>query len=102
MPDPVKQKVIALYPTEPKVKAATVGAAVGGAVDWALATYAFHGVVPPQVALLVQVVVPILLAFVGGWLGRHQDRAPATVVPGAPVVLATPVLPADSPAAPVA
>jgi hypothetical protein len=64
----------ALVNIEPKVKAATGGATAAAAVCWALTTYVFHGVLPVPVEALVNVAVPGVVAFLGGYLARHVDR----------------------------
>lgn len=59
---------------EPKVKAASAGAAVTGLVLWALGTYAFHGAVPGPVDAAVLTLGPGAVAAVAGWWARHVDR----------------------------
>jgi hypothetical protein len=74
------------YPTEPKVKAATVGggagAVVGGFVVWLLDQLLWNGDNPPDVPapveLLVMLVVPAALAaaaaYGAGWQAKHVNR----------------------------
>jgi uncharacterized membrane protein YfcA len=62
---------------EPKVTAATSGAIVAAGVCWLLTQYLFHGVLPVPVEAVVDIVVPGVVAFLGGYLARHQDRPPA-------------------------
>lgn len=62
---------------EPKVKAASAGAAVTGLALWALGRYVFHGAVPVPVDAVVELVGPGAAAFLAGWWTRHVDR-PAT------------------------
>jgi hypothetical protein len=76
---------------EPKVTAATSGATVAAAVCWLLTHVVTHGALPVPVEGLVDVVVPGAVAFLGGYLARHQDRPSATVsaaIAGAPTAAA--------------
>ena len=66
------------YPAEPKVQAASVTAAVSGAVLYLLQRYVFKGAVPDGIASLVYVAVPGVLAYAAGWLAPHQVRQPLT------------------------
>lgn len=62
-------------PIETKVKAATAGAVVAGAVIWALNRYAFHGTgVPEPVEALITLVVAGALTFVAGYQAKHTNR----------------------------
>lgn len=56
----------------PKVTAAGAGAAAAGLVTWVLQTYVFHGEIPVPVAGALDVLVPGIVAFVSGWLVRHE------------------------------
>lgn len=62
------------YPTEPKVKAATVAAVVAGFVLWLLSTYVFHGNIPDAVSAVIVVAVTAGLTWGAGYVARHQYR----------------------------
>jgi hypothetical protein len=68
-------------PTEPKVQAASLTAAVSGAALWLLGHYVFKGNVPDGIASMVYIAVPGVLAYAAGWLAPHQDRPAVTVTP---------------------
>lgn len=60
---------------ETKVTAASVAAAISGAIDWALSTFAFDGgAVPQGVQSLVYVVVPLIVTFAAGFAAKHTPR----------------------------
>ncbi|HEY3684913.1 MAG TPA: hypothetical protein VGL93_17915 [Streptosporangiaceae bacterium] len=59
---------------ERKVSASTVAAAVAGLVIWLLGRYVFKGTVPDPVVLVVNVLMPGVLAFVAGYFTRHTHR----------------------------
>lgn len=61
-------------PVEAKVKNATGWAAVTGFIIWVLETYAFPGLVPVPVQGFVDVLIPAVGAFVGGYLASHTPR----------------------------
>jgi hypothetical protein len=61
-------------PTEPKVQAASLTAAVSGAALWLLGHYVFKGNVPDGIASMVYIAVPGVLAYAAGWLAPHQPR----------------------------
>lgn len=63
---------------EPKVTAASAGAAITGLALWALGTYVFHGAIPAPVDAAVLTVGPGASAFAAGWWARHVER-PASV-----------------------
>ena len=70
---------------ETKVQAASLSAAVAGAVLWALTVYVFKGgTVPPGLVSLIDVAVPAVLAAAAGYLAPHTPRpapaGPATYV----------------------
>lgn len=67
-----------LAQVEPKVTAASGGAAITGLALWALGTYVFHGDVPAPVDAVVLTIGPGAVAFAAGWWARHMER-PATV-----------------------
>ena len=71
-------------PIAPKVQAASVSAAVAGAVLYLLQTYVFKGDVPDGLQSLVYVAVPGVVALIAGYLAPHQVRpADQPVVPPA-------------------
>ena len=61
-------------PIAPKVQAASVSAAVAGAVLYLLQQYVFKGDVPDGVQSLVYVAVPGVVALIAGYLAPHQVR----------------------------
>ena len=61
-------------PIAPKVQAASVSAAVAGAVLYLLQAYVFKGDVPDGVQSLVYVAVPGVVALIAGYLAPHQVR----------------------------
>lgn len=63
-------------PVEAKVKAASATALVTGVVVWLLGRYVFGGVVPADVVLAVEAVIPGALAAYAGWKARHTARPP--------------------------
>jgi ABC-type Fe3+ transport system permease subunit len=69
-------------PVAPKVQAASLSAAVAGAVLYLLQQYVFRGSVPAGVESLIYLAVPGVVALVAGYLAPHQvrpgDPAPAT------------------------
>lgn len=70
---------------ETKVTAASLAAAVSGAIVWALSTFVFHGVVPEGVQTIIDIVIPAGLAFASGWVAKHTPRqAPAPTEPAPP------------------
>ena len=72
-------------PIAPKVQAASVSAAVAGAVLYLLQAYVFKGDVPDGVQSLVYVAVPGVVALIAGYLAPHQVRpADQPAVPPAP------------------
>ncbi|MEV8634286.1 hypothetical protein AB0395_21785 [Streptosporangium sp. NPDC051023] len=73
-------------PVEQKVKSATVGSALAGAIVWALSEYVFRGDVPPEIGLLVAVGLPALLSFAGGFAARHTWRTDAEALKVKPYV----------------
>lgn len=62
-------------PVETKVTAAGTAAALSGLAVWALQRFVFHGDVPAEVSDAVQILVPALCAFLGGFLARHTPRS---------------------------
>lgn len=68
-------------PIETKVSAATVATALSGVGVWALQRYVFQGDVPVEVSTAVQILVPALFAFLGGWVARHTPRPDLQVDP---------------------
>ena len=62
---------------ETKVTAATTAAAVAGLVIWLLGEYVFKGDVPAPVVLVVNVLVPPILAYVAGYFAPHTHRPTA-------------------------
>ena len=74
------------YPVEPKVQAAGVTAAASGAALWLLSKYVFKGAVPSDVASMVYIAMPGVLAFAVAYFVPHQHRdpAPAVTVPASP------------------
>lgn len=54
-------------PVEPKVTAASIGAALSGLALWLLGAYVFGDGVPDVVAAVVALVVPAAVSFVAGW-----------------------------------
>lgn len=64
-------------PVEAKVKAASATALVTGVVVWLLGRYVFGGVVPADVVLGVEAVIPAVLAAYAGWQAQHTPRLPA-------------------------
>jgi hypothetical protein len=69
-------------PVAPKVQAASLSAAVAGAVLYILQQYVFRGAVPAGVESLVYVAVPGAVAFIAGYLAPHQVRnAPPAPAP---------------------
>jgi hypothetical protein len=87
-------------PVEVKVQAASLAAAVSGAVLWALSVYAFKGsTVPPGLVSLVDLAVPAILAAAAGYMAPHTPRPDlAPRVPLPPTVTMTPPPPATAPA----
>lgn len=68
-------------PVEAKVKAAGATALVTGVAVWLLGRYVFGGVVPADVVLAVEAVIPGVLAAYAGWKAKHTPRpahVPAT------------------------
>lgn len=59
---------------ERKVTASTTAAAVAGLVIWLLGEYVFEGTVPAPVVLVVNVLMPGILAFAAGYFTRHTHR----------------------------
>ncbi len=93
---------MAAAPTEPKVQAASVTAAVSGAVLYLLQHYVFKGDVPDGVASMVYIAVPGVLAYAAGWLAPHQDRPQpqAALTPLGPPVTSGNVTVTTTPPAP--
>lgn len=61
-------------PVETKVSAATAAAAASAFVAWLLRAYVFHGDLPPEVEVFVDIVVIGLVTFIAGWLAPHTPR----------------------------
>jgi hypothetical protein len=59
---------------ETKVSAATLAAAISGAIVWALSAYVFAGAVPDGLRTLIDVVIPAAVTFAAGWASRHTPR----------------------------
>jgi hypothetical protein len=59
---------------ETKVNAAGIGAALAGVLMWVFTTYVFNGDVPDSFTLLINIVVPGVVAWVAGWLAPHTRR----------------------------
>jgi hypothetical protein len=65
-------------PVETKVTAASMAAAVAGAVVWAVSTYVFAGAaVPAALVLLINLGVPYLAALLAGYGAPHTWREDA-------------------------
>ena len=78
---------------ETKVTAASLSAAVSGAIIWALSTYAFKGnSVPDGLVSLIYVAIPAVCAYAAGWLAPHTPRpAPPPPAPPSNVTVTPPV-----------
>ena len=63
-------------PVETKVKAASVTFLVSAVAVWLLGRYVFGGVVPADVVLGVEAVIPAVLAAYAGWKAKHTPRLP--------------------------
>jgi hypothetical protein len=63
-------------PVEAKVKAASATALVAGVVVWLLGRYVFGGIVPADIVLGVEAVIPAVLAAYAGWKAKHTLRLP--------------------------
>jgi hypothetical protein len=71
---------------ETKVQAASLAAAVSGAVLWALQVYAFKGgAVPAGLVSLIDLAVPAVLAAAAGYLAPHTPRPGLVPVATRPV-----------------
>lgn len=68
-------------PVEMKVKAGTAAAAASAVILWALRTYAFAGVVPPEVEVFVDLAAAGLATFAAGWFTRHTPRRDPDALP---------------------
>jgi len=71
-------------PTEAKVKASTggagLGAALGGALVWAIDTYVhtpgIEGDLPVAPRVLLLALAAAIVAYASGWQARHTPRPP--------------------------
>jgi hypothetical protein len=70
-------------PIAPKVQAASLSAAVAGAVLYLLQQYVFRGSVPAGVESLIYLAVPGVVALVAGYLAPHQVRPADPATPAA-------------------
>lgn len=78
-------------PVERKVTAASISAAVGGLIVWALQTYVFHGgAVPEQATWVIDLVISGAMSFVAGWVAKHTPRPPDVPPPPPPAPPAPP------------
>lgn len=54
--------------------AATLTSATTGVATWAVARYAFHGQIPPEVYGFVQLAVPALLGWGASWIAQRRQE----------------------------
>ena len=79
-------------PQKPRVTETYVGGAGGaflGLVQWALATYAFHGHEPAPVTIAVYVLLPFIGGILGGFLTRRDAKLPEPAPAPAPAPAAS-------------
>ena len=77
-------------PVHPKVKSATLAAAVSGVLVWALSRYLFHGLIPAGYVAEIDAAVPALLTFIAGWLTPSKKAAPPAPLAAAAEKIAPP------------
>lgn len=68
-----------------EVDGAAIGAAIGGLIIWALYTYAIpNGDIPGAWYAVIDIVAPLLGAFVGGFLGNRMQNGASGPAPERP------------------
>ena len=68
-------------PVHPKVRGATLAAAVSGVIVWLLGRYFLHGHVDPVITAEIYAAVPAVLTFLAGYLTPPKKAPPAPPAP---------------------
>lgn len=70
----MKRLLAAIQAAHPKVKAGGGSAALAGLIVWLANHYWLHHGVPAPVTAAIYVIVPGVMAFIGGWLVKHEPQ----------------------------